>query len=111
MYDIVIIKAQKFDFEDALISPDVKGYRAEINRQFNSNGKGGIRNFSGQVRFLRMRSFLEFFLINALKIEFQMRHLTHRWTQSGYFFLKSGQFRLILKKGQARPRSGSLIYQ
>ena len=34
----------------------------------------------------------EFFLRDTLKIAFQMRHITHRWTQSGYFFLKSGHF-------------------
>ena len=30
--------------------------------------------------------YLEFFLQDAFKTAFQMRHLTHRWTQSLYFF-------------------------
>ena len=35
------------------------------------------------------------FFLDALKTKFQMRHLTHGWTQSGYVFLKSGNFVLI----------------
>ena len=30
--------------------------------------------------------YLEFFLQDAFKTTFQMRHLTHKWTQSLYFF-------------------------
>ena len=51
--------------------------------------------------FQGTRSFLEwgyfdkhFFLLDVLNITFQIRHLTHRWTQSGYFLFspKSGHF-------------------
>ena len=31
---------------------------------------------------------LEFFHLDALKTAFQVRHLTHRWIQSEYFFIK-----------------------
>ena len=31
---------------------------------------------------------LEFFLLDALKTAFQMRHVIHRWKQSGYFYPK-----------------------
>ena len=31
-----------------------------------------------------------FFLLDDFKTTFQIRHLTHRWEQSGYFFLKPG---------------------
>ena len=43
-----------------------------------------------------------FFFLDALKIAFQMRYLTHRWTQLGYSFQKSGNF-FIIKRRQARP--------
>ena len=42
---------------------------------------------------------LEFFLLDALKVTFEMRHLTHSWTKSGHFFLKSGRVFSIFKKG------------
>ena len=41
---------------------------------------------------------LEFHLLDALKAAFQTRNLTHRWTQSGYFFLKWWYFFLFSKK-------------
>ena len=34
--------------------------------------------------------FMVFFLLDDFKTTFQIRHLTHRWEQSGYFFLKPG---------------------
>ena len=63
-------------------------------------GRHAIRNFSGQARFLRMgntsinilsttlwrkalqEKISEFYLLEAVKTVFQMRHLTHRCTQS-----------------------------
>ena len=42
---------------------------------------------------------LEFFLLHTFKTAFQMGHLNHRWTQSGYFFLKQGYFFSIFNKG------------
>ena len=44
---------------------------------------------------------LKFFLLDAFKSAFQVRHSTHRWTQSGGFSLKPGHF--FLKKGHPRP--------
>ena len=41
---------------------------------------------------------LDFFLLDALKTAFQMRHLTHRWAQSGYLFQKPGHFFFDLLK-------------
>ena len=46
---------------------------------------------------------LEFHLLDALKVAFQTRNLTHRWTQSGYFFLKWRYFFLFSKKIGASP--------
>lgn len=45
------------------------------------------------------------FLLDAFKIAFEMKHLTYRWVQSGYFFLKSKHFYSIFKEGQIRPPS------
>ena len=36
--------------------------------------------------------FQNFSLLDALKPAFQMRHLIHRWKESGYLFLKPGHF-------------------
>lgn len=44
-----------------------------------------------------------FFFLDALKTAFQIRHLTHRWTQ-GNFFLKSGHFFWFSNKGNQFPR-------
>ena len=41
---------------------------------------------------------LEFYLLDTLKAAFQTKNLTHRWTQSGYFFLKWGYVFLFSKK-------------
>ena len=48
---------------------------------------------------------LEFFLLDSLKTVFQMRHSTHRWTQSliRVFFPKLRVLFFNFKKGQARP--------
>ena len=49
-----------------------------------------------------------FFLLDVLNITFQIRHLTHRWTQSGYFPFspKSGHFFRFLKSaGKTLPPS------
>ena len=46
----------------------------------------------------------EFLFLDAFETAFSMRYLNHRWTQSGYFFLKQGHFFSIFSKGQARPR-------
>ena len=45
---------------------------------------------------------LEFFLLDALKTEFQMRPLTHRWTQLEYFSPKVRALFSIFKIVQAR---------
>ena len=45
---------------------------------------------------------LEFILLDSLKTAFQMRKLTHRWTQAGRVFPKSGQYFPILKKEHGR---------
>ena len=50
------------------------------------------------MKALRSTFYLQFLLLDVLKTAFQMRHSTHIWTQLGYFFLKSEQFSLILKK-------------
>lgn len=41
---------------------------------------------------------LDFSLLDALKTAFLMKYLTHRSTQSGYFFLKLRKFFSIFKK-------------
>ena len=43
---------------------------------------------------------LEFYLLNAFKVAFQMRNLTHRWTQSGCSFPKIRVFLSIFKKNR-----------
>ena len=45
----------------------------------------------------------KFFLLDTLKTTFRMVNLTQGCTQSGHFFLKSGHFFFIFKKGQGRP--------
>ena len=70
-----------------------------------------VNNFTKETckqEFLRVDflqgKFLSFFLVDAIKTAFQMRHLTHRWTQSGYFALKSGLFFDFKKRaGKASP--------
>ena len=86
--------------------------------------KSATRDFPGQTRFLGMRVlwqtfclqhqhtnlkaprgiFWIFSLLDALKTAFLMKYLTHRSTQSGYFFLKLRKFFSIFKKWQAKPR-------
>ena len=41
-------------------------------------------------------------VVDALKIAFPMINLTQKWTQSGYYFLKSFDLLLISKKRQVR---------
>ena len=41
-------------------------------------------------------------VVDALKIAFLMINLTHKWIQSGYYFLKSFDLLLISKKRQVR---------
>ena len=53
---------------------------------------------------------LDSFLLDAFKTAFQMRHLTHRWTQSCLFFLNSGQPLTIFKKWKTRPHPCVCIY-
>ena len=80
--------------------------------------KSATRDFPGQARFLGMRVlwqtfclqhqhtnlkaprgiFWIFSLLDALKTAFLMKYLTHRSTQSGYFFLKLRKFFSIFKK-------------
>ena len=44
------------------------------------------------------KKILKFFLLDALKTEFQIRYCTRRWTKSRYFSLKSGHFFQFSKK-------------
>ena len=49
------------------------------------------------------RKILEFFLLDAVKTTFQMKDLTQKWTQSGFFFPKIRALFSIFKRGQGRP--------
>ena len=97
-----------------------KNYYIMIRGELRTLTMCATRNFSGQLSFLGMRTlwytfylehtkershrekFWSFFLLGALKNALQMKYLTHRWAQSGYFFLKSRYLFSIFKKGQAR---------
>ena len=70
------------------------------------------RNYSGQIKISSKTSekkalqgiILEFFLRDTLKTTCWMKNLAQRWTQSGPFFQKSGQFFRCPKRwGEASP--------
>ena len=55
------------------------------------NGSTSINILSTTIKKNpRRETFWSFFLLDVLKTAYQIRHVTHRWTQSRYFFPKSG---------------------
>ena len=45
---------------------------------------------------------MELLLLDTHKTAFQMRYLTHKWTELGYFFLKSRSNNKILKSNKGK---------